>query len=536
MSFWESVKSIFGTKAAESRQEIKESRPKASSSQVAALISALTGGEKWPGGISGNGRATVIDAAKTLQNARSVTHQSPQARVLVTRSRDLTVDTGLKVEFTPAWDILGIMDDKFKEKWAAEHEERFDIYMNSKECHRSGTMTGYQLQRLWAACDMRDNDQFGRFFYNRDHGLMSPVQLEFIDPTLIRGTAVIDSIGQFSWQDGILRNDKNQEIAYKIWSKNLVNGRMTREAVEIPARGSRSGRVFMFHGYEQEYPGQGRGFSKLHPILQDLQNIVDFVSATVKKAINQGDMVGFVKPSDDAPASNPIEDQQGGPAVPDFQIADNIEDEEFCFYRDEYTKKVPGSDFFANLRPGEEIEFLKDTSPNPQFDAFLTSLFKYCTASLGYPIEVILMSFNSNYSASRAALLEAFRTGRISQMNIKADLMDLWVEMWLSEEIMAGRTLASGWQDPRLKRAWMRFRLQGPTLPSISPRDDVGAYETQLKLNLTTQERLARQINGSDAKQNIVTNKKMFAESPVPPWEAQAGMATIPKSGESSGD
>ena len=533
---------FFGSKKSEPKDPINspaQPNPAASNAKALAslnnILGALTGGQKWRGGISNTGKPTVINAAETLQNARSATHQSPQARVIVTRSRDLTVDTGLKVEFTPAWNILGITDDKIKEKWTAEHEERFDLYMSSKQCHRSGKMTGYQLQRLWSVCDMRDNDQFGRFFYNRKNSLMSPVQIEFIDPTLIRGTSYIDTVGQQAWQDGILRNSQNQEIAYKVWSKTLVNKRMTYKAVEIPAKGSRSGRVFMFHGYEQEYTGQGRGFSKLHPILQDFQSIVDFVSGTVKKAINQGDMVGFVKPSEDAPASNPMEDQQGGPPVPS-NVSDVIDTgDEFVCYRDEYTKKVPGSDFFANLKAGEEIEFLKDTSPNPQFDTFLTSLFKYCTAALGYPIEVVLMSFNSNYSASRAALLEAWRSGRISQMNVKADLMDVWVEMWLSEEIAAGRTKVAGWQDPRLKQAWMRYRLQGPTLPSISPRDDVGAFETQLKLNLSTQDRIARQVNGSDAKQNIAINKKMFADSPLPPWEQMQATAN-PKPGEGSGD
>lgn len=478
----------------------------------------LTAGEKWAGGISKNGGITVIDQAKTLQNARSATHQSTQARALMSRSTALVVDAGLKLEPTPSWKTLGITDDSFKEDWTADHEERFDMYMSSKECHRSMTMTGYELQQLWQDCDMRDNDQFGRFFYSNEKGLVSRVQLELIDPTLIRGTSYIDSVGQQWWQDGIKRNSKNQEIAFKIIDKKLVNGRMISNPVEIPAKGERSGRVFMFHGYKQEYPGQGRGFSKLHPFLQDFQSIVDYVSAIVKKAINQGGIVGFVKPGENAPASNPMEDQQGGPPVPDLDD-ESITAGEYCFERTEYKARVPGSDFYANLMPGESIEFPKDTAPGPQFDAFITSIFKYCSGALGYPIEVILMAFNSNYSASRAALLEAWRTGRIAQADLKADLMNVWWEMWLSEEIAAGRTQAPGWNDPRLKQAWMRYRLQGAPLPSISPRDDVGAFETELKLGVTTQERVARARNGSDALQNILTNQKMFPLTPPVPWE-----------------
>lgn len=517
-------------------QQTNQKKPPIRASSDSRYTGRLASGEKWTNGISNNGEATIIDTARTLQNARSASHQSPQARVMIERPATLTVDAGLKLEPTPAWSVLGINDDDFKENWTADHELRFDMYMDSKQCHRAMTLTGYQLQQLWAWSDSRDNDQFGRIFYNRDRKLVSPVQLDFIDPTLIQGTSYVDTLGQHAFKDGIQRNEKNQEIAYKVMDRVLKNGQWVQELKEITAKGSRSGRVFMFHGFKPEYAGQGRGFSKLHFALQDFHSIVDYVSSVTQKAINQSGMVGFVEPSENAPASNPMEDQQGGPPVPDIEGDELITASDFCFERTEYRTRKPGSDWYGNLMPGEKMKFLQDTAPGPEFDKFITSIFKYVSAARGYPIEVILMAFNSNYSASRAALLEAWRTGRIAQQDIKADLMDIWWEMWLSEEIAAGRSQAPSFSDPRLKQAWLRYRLQGPTLPSISPRDDIGAIPTKLMLGLTTQEREARAINGSDAKQNLVINTKMFEKSPWPFWEDERDTVQDRKAGVGSGD
>jgi len=150
------------------------------------------------------------------------------------------------------------------------------------------------------------------------------------------------------------------------------------------------------------------------------------------------------------------------------------------------------------------------------------------------PLEVVAMKFGQNYSASRAALLMAWATGKIEQGEIDADLICDWWEMWLSEEIAAGRSQCPGWSDPRLRQAWLAHRLQGPPLPSINPRDDRGALEVDLKYGITTPQAAARQINGSDAKANIVKNKKLFPEMPLLPEAAAEAEASTEAAENSS--
>lgn len=484
-----------------------------------------TGGAKYPAGMSSSGSGVIIDVLETLQNARAASHLSPHARTLIKRATDLTVDKGLPLEPTPAWEQLGIDDEDFKEKWISDHEQRFHMFMASKQIHRSQTMTGYQLQRFGQMCSNRDNDQYIRVYYNRSPEYMSPVQIEFIDPTQIRGGACVDSYGnQFSGSNGIEYDEAGRETAYLIRSRQREkNGTWKWTNTRVPARGPRSGRVYMFHWFNQEYTGQGRGFSPLHFCVQELENILDYQLSQIKLAINQSSFVGWVVPSEDKPASNPNEILQGISGFEDDLPITVTIDESKQQYRvvnvKELNNRAPGSNFYTNLNAGEDIKFPSQTAPNSSFDKFLTSVFSYISAARGWPLEVVVMMYNSNYSASRAAILDAWRTGGIERDDIDADMMSIVYHMWLSEEIAAGRSQCPGWSDPRLKQAWLQHRLQAPAIPSIDPGKDRAAIEKDLKFQLTTQDAAARALNGSRVKDNIVRNRKTFAETPNVPWD-----------------
>ena len=91
-------------------------KPKAQT-QTWPSSNGMTGGAKWPHGLGNSGASTTINPAETIQNVRKLSHQSTQARGLMKRATDLTIDEGLKLGPSPNWRILGITDDEFKEEW-----------------------------------------------------------------------------------------------------------------------------------------------------------------------------------------------------------------------------------------------------------------------------------------------------------------------------------------------------------------------------------------------------------------------------------
>lgn len=484
-------------------------------------------GSKYPGGISGSGSGIVFNHSVLRRNGRVAYHQTSQAHALVTRMADTVADVGLRWEPTPNVKTLGITPEK-GEEWSRDVKTRFDSWAKSKKQHRSGTMTWYQSQRLYQIFQHRDNDIFTRLYYSSDKNLLNPLQFEFIDADQIRGDAFTSTCGFQSFRDGILRDAEGREKAYQVWIKN-AEGQF--EAKTINAKTSNGTRLLMLHGFMPEYAGQGRGLSRLGNDVQEFQKITDLTLAEIQKAILQSSIWGFVKPSDKEDAHNVLEGMLtrggAGPAGEQFgnepagsETAETTCDDLAplqCYDIPEATMSKSGV-FIANLPAGQSIEMVKNTAPSAEFDRFVDSFTSYISSSKGMPIEVLLMKFGQNFSASRGALLLFWRVAQIWRDEMAADYLNPTVEMWMSEEIAAGRISAPGWSDPRLRAAWLNSMWSGPSAPDIDPGKTSKARQNNIEAGVTTISKEARNHNGSDADANKATLTRELEGLPIPPW------------------
>jgi len=483
-------------------------------------------GSKTPNGISGSGSSITFNHTLLRRNGRVAYHQTPQAKSLVTRMADTVADIGLRWEPMPNALTLGITPEE-AEQWAREVKPRFDAWAKSKKQHRSGTMTWYQSQRLYQVFQHRDNDIFSRLFYAGDKDLLNPVQFEFIDPDQIRGDAFTSTRGFQSNNDGIVRDSQGRETAYNVWLRD-TKGHYRSETIKAK---SSTGRIFMLHGFMPEYAGQGRGLSRLGNDVEEFQKITDLTLAEIQKAIIQSSIWGFVKPSKDEDAHNILQTLQtrggAGPAGESFGStpADTSDTDVpavgleplSCYDIPEATIDRPGV-FIANLPKGQSLEMVNNTAPTTGVDRFVDFFTSYLASARSMPIEVLLMKFSSNFSASRGALLLFWRVAQIWRDEMAADYLNPTVEMWLSEEIAAGRVAAPGWTDPRLRAAWLNSMWVGPPAPDIDPGRTAKARKDNLETGVTTTAIEARNYNGSDAESNKATLTREFKDQPVPAW------------------
>ncbi len=483
-------------------------------------------GSKTPNGISGSGSSITFNHTLLRRNGRVAYHQTPQAKSLVTRMADTVADIGLRWEPMPNALTLGITPEE-AERWAREVKPRFDAWAKSKKQHRSGTMTWYQSQRLYQVFQHRDNDIFSRLFYTGDKDLLNPVQFEFIDPDQIRGDAFTSTSGFQSNQDGINRDSRGREKSYNVWLRD-AKGHYKTETI---AAKSSTGRIFMLHGFMPEYAGQGRGLSRLGNDVQEFQKITDLTLAEIQKAIIQSSIWGFVKPSKDEDAHNILQTLQtrggAGPAGESFGSTPAGADATdvgavgleplSCYDIPEATIDQPGV-FIANLPKGQSLEMVNNTAPTTGVDRFVDFFTSYLASARSMPIEVLLMKFSSNFSASRGALLLFWRVAQIWRDEMAADYLNPTVEMWLSEEIAAGRVAAPGWSDPRLRAAWLNSMWIGPPAPDIDPARTAKARKDNIEAGVTTTSIEARNYNGSDAEANKARLKREIDDMSVPPW------------------
>jgi capsid protein len=119
-----------------------------------------------------------------------------------------------------------------------------------------------------------------------------------------------------------------------------------------------------------------------------------------------------------------------------------------------------------NLPSGQEQVPFQNTSPGTAFNVFVDAQIAYIAAAVGQSIETVLMKFSNNYSASRATLILCWRIALQRRYNLACYHLDPVYEMWLSEEIAAGRVSA-----PRLAGPPHEGRLTPAPLDRRGPTE-----------------------------------------------------------------
>ena len=140
-------------------------------------------------------------------------------------------------------------------------------------------------------------------------------------------------------------------------------------------------------------------------------------------------------------------------------------------------------------------------------------------ASIGVPKEVILKKYDSNYTASRGALLDFWRAVRVYRTRFNAMFNQPIYEQWLSEAVAIGRIEAPGFfDDPAVRQAWCGCNWMGASMGHVDPLKEVKAAEFRIANNISTEEQEAMEYNGNDWAANIrQRSKELLARDKMTP-------------------
>lgn len=482
----------------------------------------LSGGAKVTGGIPGSGVGIHRSGRQIVIDSRNAVHDSVPCKTLVQRTADITVDTGITVRPTPKASIIGIGEAE-AERWAEDVHERFHLYLSSRDCVRSRTMNGYAAQHLFMISSLTDNDQFTRFYFENDDEALSTCSFEFIDPLHIPTNYGFTTDGKYSTQDGIERDKRGRETAYHV-ERVKPNGDC--EYIRVPAKSG--GRIMMYHGFVPTQISQLRGIGQYSHMLQEFLDYTSFTKSHVDKAIAQAGMaIGIESDSDHAPG-NPLGDVLTPAGAPSSIYGSSTLTEEEKESLDdgmkievvpEYARRTAGSMAVVMAGGKDKIKSISNTAPVTGYDKFIDTFVSSLAASEGMGIEIALNKFNSNYSASRAALLMFYRKAEMNRRRIDDNFLNPLYFNWLSEEIAAGRIVCVGWQDPVIRAAWLSHDVVGAQVPNIDPGKFAKSNKDNLALGATSLDRISRETNGSNYKANLAKNKRDIPDMPVPYYE-----------------
>lgn len=168
---------------------------------------------------------------------------------------------------------------------------------------------------------------------------------------------------------------------------------------------------------------------------------------------------------------------------------------------------------------GAEIKSMQAGGKELYFKDFYTVNWQIICATLQIPPEIAMSLYNSNFSASRAALKDWEHTINVSRNIFDEQFLSPIHELWCYLELLKGKIELPGFleavqnRNEYAKQANLSHRFIGSNVPHIDPLKEVKAEREKLgelgkELPLTTLEQATESLNGGDSENNMQQYQK----------------------------
>lgn len=413
----------------------------------------------------------IADLPTLRQRSADLERNAPVGAAIINTSASHVVGTGLACN--PAIDgaFLGLSEAQVKE-WQADTRRRFQAWAVTPDCDLARKLNFYGVQDLALRGTMSRGDIFvltPRVVRSMG-GPRLALQLVEADrvcnPDGLRDTATLTAGIEHSPTTG-------EALRYHIADRHPGDsGRGPNTWTTREARGARTGRRNVLHLYRQLRPGLRRGVPILAPVIEPIKMVSRYTDAELQAAVTSGLFSVFLKM-----------DPNAFQELFDEGAQTNIIDR-----ASKWSGEIEGGKA-VNLLPGEEAIPSNPGRPNAQFDPFVTACFRQIGMAVGIPYEVLVMHYQSSYSAARGALLMAWRFFMGWRDWLATELCQPTYELWLADEVAEGRIAAPGFfADPIVRAAWCGATWVGDGPGSIDPGKEVAAAEARITLGTSTRQ------------------------------------------------
>lgn len=452
------------------------------------------------------------------QRARMLYMAAPIATSAIKTNRTNVVGVGLRLKSRINREVLGLSPEQ-AEAWQKQTEREFALWAeNKRACDATGMNNFYGLQQLALISWLLSGDCIGVLKqYKVDRLLPYSLRVHLIESDRIAtpgnygtGTSVNYTTGKNpdngnTIYDGVEVDSNGAVVAYHVRSSYPFEvGAPTTTWARVLAYQEHTGLPNVVHVVECERPDQYRGVSYLAQVIEPLLQLRRYTESELMAAVIESFFTAFIKteaPTDENPFNQVEPDPPGEPSGPN-----------------EYSMG-PGQ--VNVMEPGEDVVFADPKRPAGGFDAFVTAICSQIGAALEIPADLLLKKFNASYSASRAALLEAWKAFKMRREWLADDFCRPIYEVWMSEAVARGRIYAPGFFDnPAIHAAYLGSEWLGPSQGQLDPTKEITAEILACSEGFSTHEQSTIRLNGGQWDANVEQlrreNEKLGGQSPDP--------------------
>lgn len=434
----------------------------------------------------GSTKEDIDDNQELLrERSRDLYMNTPLATGALKTIRTNVVGYGLILNSQIDHEFLGLTEQQADE-WETQVEREFALWAKSLMCDSMQMHNFFELQQIAFLSFLASGETFVTLPHrnHKEHWYGLRVQLIESDRISSPANASKDII------NGVELGKFGEVIAYHICNihPSAMDGGK-KEWKRVEKFGKLSGRQNILHLMESERPEQRRGVPLLAPVIESLKQLDRYSEAELTAALISSLMTVFIETADDEDGSSPV-------------IGEGIPEEEQIDQADETTVELaPGS--VIALNPGETAKTSNPARNNASFDPFVTAIIRQMGAALEIPYEVLVKHFTSSYSASRAALLEAWKMFKMRREFIASRFCQPIYEEWLTEAILIGRIKAPGFlENPLVRQAYSTAEWNGPSQGQLDPLKEVNAAIKRVDSGFSTRARETVELTGGDYWRN----------------------------------
>lgn len=430
---------------------------------------------------------------------------TPIGAAAINTSMTHTVGAGLKLFPRPKFKTLGITAEEARQ-WTRKVEQEFELWASSTDCDLYRRNNFYDLQSIVYTGYMTDGDIFSVFRRKTPtFDMPYSLRLQVIEGNRVSNPrysmyttpSAVEMINTDNGNriiNGVEIDADGAVVAYWISNKvpyDMLGTDILTEWKRIVAYGELSSMRNILQVCHDTRPEQYRGVPYLAPVIESLKNVSRFTTAELTSAIIKSFFaLFFTESAKNTPSLNDMLDDSG------------VDDEREPVVDVNEYNLGPGT--LNALPKGVDVKSIDSSNSQSTFDPFVTQIVKQMGAALNIPYEVMMKNFTSSYSASRAALLQAWEEFKLRRTWFARDFCQPVYEMWLMEAIALGRIEAPGFfDDPLMRRAWLNADWFGPTMSILDPIKDVNGSALRVEYGLSTREREAAEMTGTDLEENI---------------------------------
>lgn len=421
----------------------------------------------------------------------------PLGRGAIDRVALNAIGSGLKLNVRVDAKLLGF-DEEFCREWCSKVESEFDIWASSKFASFTRELNFYELQVLAfksilldgeCIAILTDNPNTNSTGYNFCVNLIEAERLA--TPPQLIGQALID--------EGVELNQYGQPQALYIANRNPYSELLNLPVIEykrVPCFSSLSGRRNVIHMFNPERINQHRGVPFLSPVIEVLKQLGRYTDAELMAAVVGGMYAIFFEHdarADDAVGLEDYASEQGFGEVPGLEGLS--------------INEMNGA--IMDLPEGVRPVTVSPNRPNTSFDAFIQSLVRQIGGALGIPAELLFLHFTASYSASRGALLEAWKLFRYWRDWFSVNFCQPIYEEFFSEAVLLGRIFAPDFFADSFKAklfTWASWT--GPSQGQLDPVKEVNAAILRVQNGFSTYQRETGELTGEDFDLNVKALKR----------------------------